>query len=152
MSTSSPTASAVTKCRRGLVVTGALAAVLALAGCASAPTGREAGPPRADARDLVAIHTAGSPQYSKACLDCHSDIMKRTTLSAKVKDAHVAMIPFMPDYDPKTGVTNQNCLSCHAKVDVVQHSGMSIRKNSDVAACEGCHGKSGMSSKKFYAN
>ncbi len=154
MSTSSPTANAETKRRRALVATGTLAAVvvLALAGCAAAPPAREAGPPRADARDLVAIHTVGSPQHSKACLDCHGDIMKRPTLDPKVKEAHAAMVPFMPDYDAKTGVTNGNCVACHTRVDLVQHSGTQIRKNADVAACESCHGKRGASSKKFYAN
>ena len=126
--------------------------VLAVAGCVAAPRGREAGPPGADTADLVAIHTAGSPQYSKACLTCHADVTSRKTLNPKFKEAHAAMIPFMPDYDAKIGVTNQNCLSCHDKVDPVQHSGMYIRKNSDVAACEGCHSTTGMSSKKFYAN
>lgn len=125
---------------------------LAVAGCAAAPPGRDAGPPRADAVDLVAIHSADAPQFSKACLNCHGDIMKRTTLNPKFKEAHAAMVPFMPDYDAETGVTNQNCLSCHGKVDVAQHSGVFVRKNSDVAACEGCHSKTGMSSKKFYAN
>jgi cytochrome c553 len=154
MSTSAPTTNAETKRRCGLVATGTLAAVvvLALAGCAAAPPAREAGPPRADARDLVAIHTVGSPQYSKACLDCHGDIMKRPTLDPKVKDAHAAMVPFMPDYDAKAGVTNDNCASCHTRVDLVQHSGTQLRKNADVTTCESCHGKSGTSSKKFYAN
>ena len=98
--------------RRLLLVVGV---VLAVAGCAAAPPGRDAGPPRSEAIDLVAIHSSGSPQFSRACLTCHVDLMKRTTLSPKFKDAHAAMIPFMPDYDPKVGVTNQNCLSCHDK-------------------------------------
>jgi hypothetical protein len=125
---------------------------LALAGCAPVPAGREAGPPRADTSDLVAIHTAGSPHFNKACLSCHGDIMKRPTLNPKFKEAHAAMIPFAPDYDAKVGVTNQTCVSCHAKVDVIQHSGTQIRKNSDVTACAGCHGKAGVSSKKFYVD
>lgn len=125
---------------------------LGVASCAAVPPAREGEPPRADSVDLVAIHSPGSPQFNGSCLSCHADIMKRTTLSPKVKDAHAAMIPFAPDYDPKVGVTNDTCKSCHAKVDVTQHSGMYIRKNSDVALCEGCHSKSGPSSKKFYAN
>ena len=125
---------------------------LAVAGCAAAPPGRDAGPPRAEALDLAAIHTDGSPQYSKACLTCHDDIMKRATLNQKFKEAHAVMIPFMPDYDSKAGVTNENCLSCHTKMDVIQHTGMYIRKNSDVSLCESCHNRSGASSKKFYVN
>jgi hypothetical protein len=128
------------------------AVVLFVAGCAAAPPGREVGPPRAESVDLVALHTAGSPQFRGECLACHGDIMKRTTLNAKIKEAHAVMIPFLPDYDQKVGVTNANCLSCHAKVDVIQHSGMYVRKNSDVTLCEGCHSKTGPSSKKFYAN
>ena len=126
--------------------------VLALAGCAAAPSSPEVGPPVAISVDLAAIHDAGSPQFNGACLSCHADITKRTTLNRKIKDAHAAMIPFMPDYDPKEGITSANCVSCHSRVDVLQHSGMYIRKNSDVTACEGCHNKTGVSSKKFYAN
>jgi hypothetical protein len=135
--------------RRLLLVVGI---ALAAAGCAAAPQGRGIGPPRADAVGLVAIHSAGTPHFDKACLNCHGDIMKRTTLNPKFKEAHAAMIPFMPDYDSKVGVTSENCLSCHYKVDVIQHSAMYIRKNSEVTACEGCHSTTGMSKKKFYAN
>ena len=132
-----------------LLVVGVVGAVVA---CAGIPPGREGGPPRVESPDLIAIHTAGSPQFNQACLSCHTDIMKRPTLNPKFKEAHAAMIPFAPDYDSKVGVTNQTCVSCHTKVDVIQHSGMQIRKNSDVSSCEGCHGKTGPSSKKFYAN
>lgn len=141
--------------RIGRYLTGLIPVVgvaLIMAGCAPVPPGREGGPPRTDSVDLAAIHTAGSPQFDAACLSCHVDIMKRTTLNPKFKEAHAAMVPFAPDYDQKEGVTNATCVSCHAKVDVIQHSGMYIRKNSDVASCEGCHGKAGLSSKKFYAN
>lgn len=126
--------------------------VSALAGCAGAPPGREVGPPRTDGLDLVAIHTAGAPQLSAPCLGCHGDIMKRTTLNPRIKEAHAAMIPFLPEYDAKVGVTNATCVSCHARVDVVQHSAALIRKNVDVGACESCHGKSGPAKKTFYAN
>ncbi len=124
---------------------------LAVAACAAAPPGRETGPPRAEALNLVAIHAAGSPGFNGACLDCHADIMKRTTLRPGVKEAHAAMIPFLPDYDEKVGVTNANCRSCHSTVDVVQHSGVQIRKNSDPGSCAACHGKTGVANKKFYA-
>lgn len=124
---------------------------LAAAGCAAAPPGREAGPPRSDSLDLVTAHTAG-PERGAPCLACHGDIMKRTTLNPRIKEAHAAMIPFLPDYDTKIGVTNATCASCHAKVDVVQHSAALIRKNVDVGSCEGCHGRSGPANKKFYAD
>ena len=128
-----------------------LAVAVGGAGCVAAPPGRGAGPPRADSRDLAAVHTAGSPDFNRQCLGCHADIMKRTTLKPGVKEAHAAMIPFLPDFDAKVGVTNNNCQSCHARVDVVQHSGMQIRKNSDPSSCAACHGKSGAANRKFYA-
>ncbi len=78
--------------------------------------------------------------------------MRRRTLNPAVKEAHAAMIPFLPDYDAKAGVTNETCRSCHAMVDVVQGSGAHIRRNVDVSACEGCHGKTGPAAKKFYAD
>lgn len=118
---------------------------------AAAPRG-SSGPPRAGAPDLVALHDASSPSYNKKCLTCHTDIMKRTTLNKKFKEAHAAMIPFAPGYNAKVGVTNDLCVSCHARVDLVQHSGEQIRKNANVSVCTACHSKSGPSSKKFYAN
>ena len=124
---------------------------LAFAGCAAAPSGREAGPPRADALDLAALHNPDSPQFRGACLGCHADLMTQATLKPAVKNAHAAMVPLMPDYDAKAGVTNDNCRTCHARVDVVQHSGMQIRKNTDPSSCAACHGKNGMATKKFYA-
>lgn len=127
------------------------AAVFFAAGCAAAPPGREAGPPRPDSVDLAALHTAGSPQFRGECLACHGDIVKRATLKPEIKNEHAAMIPFLPDYDAKVGVTNSNCQSCHTKVDIVQHSGVQIRKNSDPSSCAACHGKSGVAAKKFYA-
>lgn len=133
----------------GLTAVGGLAVVLA--GCVVAP-GVAPGPPRADAPDLVALHNAKSPSYDKNCLSCHGDIMTRTTLNPKIKEAHAAMVPFAPGYDEKVGVTNETCTSCHSRVDLLQHSGEQIRKNADVASCGACHSKSGPSSKKFYAN
>lgn len=141
--------------RRRLAVTIRLvgvAAVVFATGCTLAPTARDAGPLRADAPDLAAIHDASSPGFRRACLGCHADIMKRATRDPRFKEAHAAMIPFLPDYDAKLGVTDANCVSCHARVDVIQHSGVQIRRNADVTGCEGCHGKTGPASKKFYAN
>ncbi len=127
------------------------AVTLFVAGCAAAPPGREAGPPRPDSVNLAALHTPGSPQFRGECLACHGDIMERTTLKPGIKEAHAAMIPFLPDYDPKVGVTNSTCQSCHSKVDIVQHSGVQIRKNSDPSMCAACHGQGGVATKKFYA-
>lgn len=124
---------------------------LAMVGCALAPSAAP-GPPRADAPDLVVLHSAKSPSYDKNCLGCHDNIMTRTTLNPKFKEAHAAMVPFTPGYDAKVGVTNDVCISCHGNVDLLQHSGEQIRKNADVASCGACHSKSGPSSKKFYAN
>ena len=75
---------------------------LVLAGCV-VPPGVAPGPPRAEAPDVVALHDAKSPSYDKNCLSCHGDIMKRTTLNPKVKEAHAAMVPFAPGYDAKVG-------------------------------------------------
>lgn len=126
--------------------------LLVATGCAPLPPSGAGGPPRAEGPDLVAVHFAGAPQLSAPCLSCHGDIMKRTTLNPKFKEAHAAMIPFWPEYDAKVGVTDATCVSCHTKVDVVQHSGLQIRKNVEVASCEGCHGKTGPAKRKFYAN
>ena len=124
--------------------------VAACSGPAS-PASPEAGPPRADAIDLAAVHNPDSPQFRGTCLGCHADLMTRATLKPEVKNAHAVMVPLMPDYDAKAGVTNDNCRTCHARVDVIQHSGMQIRKNSDPSSCAACHGKSGPANRKFYA-
>lgn len=110
------------------------------------------GPLRATASDLVAIHDADSPSFNKNCLKCHADVMKRATLDKKIKNAHAAMVPFMPGYNAKRGATNENCISCHTKTDVLQHSAAQIRKNVSSAQCAACHNKAGPASKKFYAN
>lgn len=132
-------------------ITGFLVALAVAAAACSGPAGPEAGPPRADAIDLAAVHNPDSPQFRGTCLGCHADLMTRPTLKPAVKNAHAAMVPQMPDYDAKTGVTNDNCRSCHARVDVVQHSGMQIRKNTDPSACAACHGKNGPANRRFYA-
>ena len=127
-----------------------LALALLATACTGSP-GPIGGPPRADAIDLAAVHNPDSPQFRGTCLGCHADLMTRATLKPGVKNAHAAMVPMMPDYDAKTGVANDNCRTCHAKVDVLQHSGMQIRKNTDPSSCAACHGKSGAANKKFYA-
>ncbi len=125
--------------------------VVALSAYAAGVPGVLPGPPRADAPDLIALHDASSPSFNKNCLSCHRDIMKKTTLNRKFKEAHAAMVPFAPGYDAKVGVSSEVCISCHGKVDLVQHSGAMIRRNVDVSMCAMCHGKSGPARKKFYA-
>ena len=133
----------------GLLLVGALALLSSQIGVAASDADQ---PLRAAAPDLVAIHDAGSPSFNKNCLTCHADVMKRTTLDKKTKNAHAAMVPFMPGYDYKRGATNEVCISCHAKTDVLQHSAAEIRKNVGTSLCAACHNKAGPSSKKFYAN
>ncbi len=132
---------------RGLIALGGFALVLAGPVAASAAA---AGPPRADAPDLVAVHDATSPAYNKNCLACHGDIMTRPTLNPKFKEAHAAMVPFAPGYDPKAGVTSVTCAFCHRKVDLAQHSAALVRKNVNVSSCAMCHSRSGPAAKKFY--
>jgi hypothetical protein len=110
------------------------------------------GPLRAAAPDLVTIHDADSSSFNKNCLNCHQDVMKQGTLNNKIKNAHAAMVPFAPGYDYKQGATNEVCISCHTNTDLLQHSGAQIRKNVSASTCATCHNKSGLSSKKFYAN
>ncbi len=132
----------------GLILLGGLGVVVVA--CALAP-GIALGPPRAEAPDLVALHDAKSPAYNKDCLSCHDGIMTRATLNPQIKNAHAAMVPFAPAYDPKVGVTNEVCRSCHGRGDLMQQSGEQLRTNGDVDSCAACHGKSGSASKKFYA-
>ncbi len=133
----------------GLLLAGALALVSSGGGVAAPDSSV---PLRATAPDLVAIHDAGSPSFNKNCLGCHKDVMRQGTLNGKIKSAHAAMVPFAPGYDYKRGATNEVCISCHAKTDVLQHSAAQIRRNVGVSMCAGCHNKAGPSSKKFYAN
>ncbi len=135
----------------------ALIGMLLIASSAFATTGlgaasNSAVPLRANAPDLSAIHDSSSPSFDKNCLKCHADVMKRRTSNAKIKDAHAAMVPFAPGYNAKAGATNEVCVSCHANVDVLQHSAAQIRKEVSVTICAGCHNAAGPSSKKFYAN
>jgi hypothetical protein len=133
----------------GLMLVTALALLSSRIGVSASETD---GPLRATAPDLVAVHDADSSSFNKNCLSCHQDVMNRGTLNSKIKNAHAAMVPFAPGYDYKRGATNEVCISCHTKTDLLQHSGAQIRKNVSVSTCTTCHNKSGPSSKKFYAN
>lgn len=133
----------------GLMLVAALALLSSRIGVAASDVD---GPLRAAAPDLVAIHDADSPSFNKNCLKCHQDVMKRGTLNSKIKNAHAAMVPFAPGYDHKRGVTNEICISCHTKTDLLEHSAAQIRKNVSASLCAACHNKAGPSSKKFYAN
>ena len=133
----------------GLLLVGALVLVSSRGGVAAPDS---SGLLRATAPDLAAIHDAGSPSINKNCLGCHQDVMTRGTLNRKIKNAHAAMVPFAPGYNYKRGATNEVCISCHAKTDLLQHSAAQVRRNVGVSLCAACHNKAGPSSKKFYAN
>lgn len=105
---------------------------------------------KSSAPNLQALHDAASPAYNGKCLSCHADVMKRPTLSAKKENAHAAMVPAVPGYKYKVGVTNENCVFCHSKTDFIQHSAAQIRKNVDPAICARCHGPTGKAESKFY--
>ncbi len=130
----------------GMLLAAAASLITAGLGAASEQPARL----RANTPDLSAIHDANSASFNKNCLKCHADVMKRRTLDRKIKNAHAAMLPFAPGY--KKEATNEVCISCHSKVDVVQHSAAQIRRNVSASMCAACHGRSGQSSKKFYAN
>jgi hypothetical protein len=142
-------ANAFRKSLAGLMLVGALAL---LSSRYDVFASEVAAPLRTSAPDLVAIHDAGSPSFNKKCLACHQDVMKQETLDKRIKNAHAAMVPFAPGYDYKRGPTNEVCISCHAKTDVLQHSAAQLRRNVSVSLCAACHNKAGPSSKKFYAN
>ena len=141
------TAAALRKALMGLILIGGLALVVGEKGAAQSD-----GPLRTNTPDLTAIHDSNSSSFNKNCLQCHRDVMTRATLDSKIKNAHAAMVPFAPGYDAKRGATNEVCLVCHTKTDVLQHSATQLRKNVDPSLCAACHNKSGLSSKKFYAN
>ena len=139
--------------RRLLIVIGvALVAVLAY-GCGPGqptPTSTAVPPtPIPTLASVAAIHDRASSHYNGDCLSCHSDIPKRTSLSSNVKEAHVAMMPFVPGFVADKGATNENCSFCHQGAELRDHSAGNIRRNVNVAMCAGCHGPQGPG-KKFY--
>jgi len=133
-----------------LIALGALMVLLAGSAAATGP-GTSIGPPQPNGPDLTAMHN-GKAFAKNNCLGCHADVMKQATLDKNIKAAHAAMVPFAPGYDAKKGATNQVCVSCHEKVDLMDHSAAQIRRNVSVDMCAACHGNSGPASKKFYAN
>ncbi len=135
---------------RGFRALGMLVLFFGISGAAGAVVAN--GAPDSNAPDLAAIHNAASRSFNKNCLGCHAAVVKERSLDRNIKGGHAAMLPFAPGYDAKKGAGNAVCVSCHENVDVLQHSAAQIRRNVSVDVCAACHGKSGLASRKFYAN
>ena len=99
---------------------------------------------------FAAVHNPAASGYDGNCLSCHADVLNRTTLDPKIRDAHAAMMPFVPGYQAAKGATNENCNFCHKGADLRDHSVGNIRKDVNVESCVACHGTQGPG-KKLYA-
>ncbi len=104
---------------------------------------------QSSAPDISAIHNPTSGSFNKNCIGCHSEVMPRRTADKNVKNAHAVMLPFVSG---SKRASNEVCVSCHTSTDVQQQSAAQLRRNVSVSSCATCHGASGSSSKKFYAN
>jgi len=97
-------------------------------------------------QNLVALHKSTSPQYNPNCLTsgCHDQLMaSETSLDPRVPGIHQKMVPYVPGYNPRKGVTDATCRHCHRSVDLLQKSAAALRKNVSPQNCAVCHTAAG---------
>ena len=85
-------------------------------------------------KHLVAAHRRGSRWFHKdSCEKCHRDKRHASGRNAASKrgffDPHVTHVERM----------NIRCTWCHRDVDIVDSSGVTLRRNTDVERCVQCH-------------
>jgi hypothetical protein len=65
------------------------------------------------------------------------------SLDPRFPAIHLAMIPYVPGYNPRKGVSNSTCLHCHRSVDLINKSSAALLKNVSPQSCALCHTKAG---------
>jgi hypothetical protein len=97
-------------------------------------------------QNLVALHNSASSQYDPDCLTsgCHDTLLQdEKSLDPRLPAIHLAMIPYVPGYNPRKGVSNSTCLHCHRSVDLINKSAAALLKNVSPQSCALCHTKAG---------
>ncbi|MFQ6092810.1 MAG: hypothetical protein ACE5OR_09030 [bacterium] len=97
-------------------------------------------------QNLVALHDSASSQYNPDCLTvgCHDTLLKEEkSLDPRVPAIHTKMIPYVPGYNPRKGVSSATCLHCHRSVDLINKSASALRKNVSPQICVVCHTSAG---------
>ncbi len=92
--------------------------------------------------NLVAMHRSSSSQYNPDCLlsSCHDRMMDdEQSLDPRIAAIHKKMIPYVPGYNPRKGVSSTTCRHCHRSVDLISKSASSLRKNVSPQICVVCH-------------
>lgn len=87
-------------------------------------------------KNLVDFHAsfAATDSDNQRCVECHGDMTDQVTRSATVLPFHERHEQLTPDY---------RCVDCHKKVDLLQGSGATLRKQVDTEEiCLPCHDSS----------
>jgi hypothetical protein len=93
-------------------------------------------------QNLVAMHKSSSSQYNPNCLTngCHDRMLgDEQSLDPRFAAIHTRMIPYVPGYNPRKGVSDSTCRHCHRSVDLISKSASTLRKNVSPQICVVCH-------------
>ncbi len=82
--------------------------------------------------NLMELHKNAGTATNKACLSCHQDVLKQTSLNKQIKTFHRLHLESKLD-------TPKQCADCHQQVDLREGSAAALRKQVDPQLCAGCH-------------
>lgn len=97
-------------------------------------------------QNVVALHLSTSSQYNPDCLasGCHDTLLQEEkSLDPRVQAIHQRMIPYVPGYNPRKGVSSTTCRHCHRSVDLINKSAAALLKNVSPQNCVVCHTAAG---------
>jgi hypothetical protein len=92
--------------------------------------------------NLVAMHKSTSSQFNPNCLaiGCHDRMLDdEQSLDPRFAAIHNKMIPYVPGYNPRKGVSDTTCRHCHRSVDLISKSASTLQKNVSPQICVVCH-------------
>jgi len=81
--------------------------------------------------NLEALHAEAASVPAERCIECHGDKAVEESLDAQYPTAHRVHLT--------SSLLNVGCTDCHQRVDLLQGSAASLRKQVDVALCATCH-------------
>jgi|ERR1700690_817314 len=83
-------------------------------------------------QNLIDLHKNAAKLSNKECLNCHTSILKESSLNNKYEMFHRVHL------ESKLATPKQ-CTDCHQSVDLRESSAASLRKEVAPQICAGCH-------------
>lgn len=93
--------------------------------------GSEIGPPPTPVRSLETLHLEASTLTTAQCIGCHGNKADEVSLDPTFPTAHRVHLT--------STLLNVKCITCHQRVDLLQGSAASLRRQVDVELCATCH-------------